>query len=219
MNFSVPEDDVHAIEQLSKLPISELRKLFDVLSTAPKSLDIGKWIDSKTTDLADRLELDRNTISNLILSLCAAKDFDATLPEAKFIEAVVDQIVEEADEEVDREAIQTIVVNLTSVPAVRASSSALNAAYNHQKCLFTAEIVSDLRAVFDKDILEGALVVHTLVLGYGEGRQSKTAYFAMDEKDLEVLEAAVSSARLKEKSLLAVAEAAKLSIIGPSNRD
>ncbi len=94
-------------------------------------------------------------------------------------------------------------------------SKAYRLAREHAHAFCTADIVSDLRPVFD-DVDESpvaATVIHTLRLAYHEGIDLKELYVALDADDLRQLSSALDRALKKDSSLSTFANNAGLPLL------
>ena len=80
-----------------------------------------------------------------------------------------------------------------------------------------AKILSDIRPVFGPKptvMPPGAVVTHTLRIGYHEGGDHKEFYVILDADDLEALKNTVTRAEAKDKVLRQLLKTAKLSDLG-----
>jgi hypothetical protein len=80
-----------------------------------------------------------------------------------------------------------------------------------------AKILSDIRPVFgDKPTVRpvGAVVTHTLRIGYHLGGDHREFHIILDVQDLEALKVAVDRAQAKDKTLRALLKDIKLPDLG-----
>jgi len=73
--------------------------------------------------------------------------------------------------------------------------------YAHQNLLVDANVLTDLRPVYDKkaEKILRMVITHQLVIRYREGSSEKVLYLTMDASDLDNFENICSRARLKSK--------------------
>ncbi len=74
---------------------------------------------------------------------------------------------------------------------------------DHDRVFYNSRIMTDIRSVFNKsaDAGDAAVIVHTLVIHFGQDGDHKDIYFAMDAEDIKNLQEALDRAKKKEKTL------------------
>ncbi len=94
-------------------------------------------------------------------------------------------------------------------------SKAYRLAREHEHAFCTADIVSDLRPVFDEvgESPVAATVVHTLRLAYHEGMDYKELFVGLDANDLQQLSGVLERALKKDSSLSTFAENVDLPLL------
>lgn len=91
-----------------------------------------------------------------------------------------------------------------SIEALRTVAKAARLQRDGERLYCTAKILSDIRPVFGKDPTQapvGAVLTHTLRIGYHEGKEHKEFHIVLDSNDLDALGKAVQRAKAKDKTL------------------
>jgi hypothetical protein len=87
------------------------------------------------------------------------------------------------------EPVSTAFKNLFELPIVRLSAKALDLSYQHSHLLQRAQIVTDIRPLFNQDATEiqGTIISHKLLLRYDDIEGEHVLSLAVDEKDIKSL--------------------------------
>jgi hypothetical protein len=96
-----------------------------------------------------------------------------------------------------------LVAQLLSLPQVHIAVKSLDLSYDYASVLQDAHIVMDIRPVFDEkaDVLQGAVISHTLRLVYQTGESSQSVSLAMDVDDIRHLLESCKRALRKEETV------------------
>lgn len=86
---------------------------------------------------------------------------------------------------------------------------------DHDRVFYSARIMTDVRSVFNAsaNAVDATVIVHTLVIHFGQDGDHKDIYVAMDTRDLDKLQKAIDRARDKEKTLLSIIQKANIQYI------
>jgi hypothetical protein len=97
------------------------------------------------------------------------------------------------------------------------TAKALSVMREHQRVLCHARILTDVRPVFvnKPEHLSSAMIVHNLQIGFknSEGKNHEEFYVAIDDDDLDLLEAIIERARQKSIALKAMLKSSKLTCL------
>jgi hypothetical protein len=87
------------------------------------------------------------------------------------------------------ESVSGIFKELFDLPIVRLSAKALDLSYQHTHLFERAQIITDIRPVFNDDATEiqGTVVSHKLLLRYHDSMGTHELSLAVDKKDIEAL--------------------------------
>lgn len=113
--------------------------------------------------------------------------------------------------------LRSLLEKVLSVSSLNTISKAARLQRDAERLYCTAKILSDIRPVFGSDPKarpEGAVLTHTLKLGYHEGKEHREFHVVLDSDDLEALADVLGRARSKDKTLRNVLNEAKLSDLG-----
>ncbi len=104
------------------------------------------------------------------------------------------------------------IESLLKCEVIRIQSKALSLGAAHERVFVNAQIVTDLRPLFDNDIVENsepeaALLTHTLSIHFvaSDGKHDNI-YVSLDDEDIELLQEALSRAVHKAASLKLILE-------------
>lgn len=99
---------------------------------------------------------------------------------------------------------------LLGVTSISFAAKAIGLRGDFACLLCDAKILTDLRPVFAKpgELPIGAMITHTLKLGYHEDREHKQLYIALDARDISTLKEVLARAESKALSLKALIQKA-----------
>ena len=85
--------------------------------------------------------------------------------------------------------LKVLLISLVDSRLFRVASKSANLAYEHAHLLQAARIITDVRPVFDNDLIEidGAVVSHVLRLNYDGRGEEKSVSVVVDTVDLQRL--------------------------------
>jgi hypothetical protein len=108
---------------------------------------------------------------------------------------------------------QSVLEKLMSIDTLNVVAKALRLQRDGEHLYCTAKILSDIRPVFGSDPNArplGAVLTHTLKVGYHKGSDHREFHIILDANDLEALEEVINRARAKDKTLREFLNAANL---------
>jgi hypothetical protein len=112
---------------------------------------------------------------------------------------------------------QRLTALLSYDNSLAVTAKALGVMREHQRVLCHARILTDVRPVFANkpERPSSAMIVHNLQIGFknSEGKNREELYFALDDDDLDLLEAVIERARQKSKALKAMLKSSKLTCL------
>ncbi len=98
-------------------------------------------------------------------------------------------------------AVEPQIEELLSIEKVGAVSKALALAYEYANLYESAQIITDIRPVYNEDgsDIQGSIVSYTLRMNYDDAEGNHTLSIAMDEKDIQELMGACERAQKKSQ--------------------
>jgi hypothetical protein len=139
---------------------------------------------------------------------------------ATFLEDLMDGIRISTDPRLVRKdlaKLRTLLDKLLSIDTLNTVSKAARLQRDGERLYCTAKILSDIRPLFGSDPTArplGAVLTHTIKLGYHEGKEHNEFHVVLDSDDLEALADVVERARLKDKTLRNLLRETKLPNLG-----
>jgi len=106
---------------------------------------------------------------------------------------------------------------LLEIETLNTLSKAIGLQRDGERLYCDSKILSDIRPVFLSDASmrpRGAVITHTLKIGYHEGKEHKEFFVVLDMEDLEELRDVIERAHVKSQTLSGLLEDAKLSDLG-----
>lgn len=175
-------------------------------------LDTLEKVDSPTVALSELRALINTALNSkdeaytLSRQLVAMANYCRTwneMPEDAYRDVLAGLGKRVAEEEMESLTdVSDVIVKLISDKSVRATSKALDLAYDYTNLYQFANIITDIRPVFDEQKVNiiGAVVSQTLRLRYQADRESKNMSLAMDNEDVAALRDACEDALKKAES-------------------
>lgn len=165
---------------------------------------------------------DLHDVTELILALYRVREFTEASDEA-FLGDLIQGIhgssfadLEGIDQE-ESSSLRSHLGRLLGVSNLRIAAKAHRLQRAGERLYCDAKILSDIRPVFDEDVKTvptGAVVGHTLRLGYHERGNHKDFFVVLDSADLEKLRTVIERAESKNKTLLKLLEGSGLKGLG-----
>lgn len=218
IQLRVPEEYVPHLKRLVGLPPESMKALLRGLRDSEPSLEMGEFVDS----VAAQLSLDRaeaRGIVELLTSLSAVREA-AGGDVSEFVSAfhgAIEQTGEPDLQPSDWEAFQGAITDMLSGDnPLAVSAKALNVLTDHPRVFLQARVLTDLRPIFRVDVSDppAALVaIHTLKLEYLAEGAHRSFYITLDSGDVAKLIDVLLRATEKEKSLNALAQDKRLTLL------
>jgi hypothetical protein len=200
----IPEQAKPLIERLAVMPKEEFEAFRNALSTAPPNLrletlneEVKKLLLEKFPKIAELVDI----ITGLSRS---PRDASVTVEElAASVAAAV--LKRKGQQPPDTALLESRLAALLGIPSLKLWAKASDVQHQYEEIFFGARIISDIRTVFESDGVKplGAMVVHNLEITSGRGgyHQLHDRFFALDNKDLEILQQVIERAKAKTLSL------------------
>ena len=219
MPLNIPPEDRGAIAAISALSSSSLEQFIAALKAAPPV--------SNAEEMAEHIAKQVPTISgeklasvlDTLYALYYIRDLSGVSP-STFLDDLMEGISKSIGLKQGAKnaaKLRSLFERVLSIDSLNTVSKAARLQRDGERLYCTAKILSDIRPVFGSDPTVrpmGAVLTHTLKLGYHEGKEHKEFHVVLDSDDLESLADAVQRARLKDKTLLNLLREAKLSNLG-----
>lgn len=219
MALQIPKEEVAAIAALAALPDASLKELVGALASAPLVLDT----DGIAKQIAERIpSIPLEGLQRMLDTLYALYYIRETsgVTRSTFLEDLMDGIQGNPDlafQEKDAHRMRARFERLLNIEAFNTLSKAERLQRDGERLYCDAKILSDIRPVFGAKPTArppGAVITHTLRIGYHEGGDHKVFHVVLDAEDLEALQDVIIRAGAKDNALRKLLSEAKISNLG-----
>lgn len=208
--------------KLRTLSDASLDELIQALESTHVASDAGQMTECIHASVPSIDQADLKEILDALYSIYYAREMSHS-KQSQFLNDLVHALRESQDPalKIDGSEVPAIRERLRRLLTIRnldVLSKAVSLQYGGERLYCNAKILSDIRPVFGEQVEEspeGAVITHTLKLGYHEGGEHKTFFVILDEEDLDSLAHVIERAQSKRdtlSSLLSKAGLAKLGI-------
>jgi hypothetical protein len=206
MPLEIPKEDTGSIATIRALSAATLERFISALADAPPASnpqEMVAYIAARVPAIpAERLSLMVGTLYTLyqIRELSGVRH-------PQFLEDLMDGIRRSPDQKIaikDLPKLKSMLEKILSIGTLNTVAKAARLQRDSERIYCNAKILSDIRPVFGDDPAVrplGAVLTHTLKVGYHEGSDHREFHVALDSDDLVALSEVVRRARAKDKTL------------------
>jgi hypothetical protein len=206
--ITIPEGAYPAIQKLAHLSAEDFRVFLSALKRAkPAATPTLFWKHVAEHSPQIKTSIIKMIVNELFSMNYAFEDMDLStseiaqsVAEAAFSEQSDEFPIDEADRDILKDRLAKLFVLKSSLGLTSKALGLLTDA----KCLFyTARLLTDIRPIFnDKgDAVEATVILHNLILHYGEDGDHKDFFITLDTNDIKVLRSVLDRADEKAKAL------------------
>lgn len=197
----VRKENERDFELLFSLSEETLGSLADSLEKAEIGLS-PKKLSGQLHDLLGIAPDDLERIINMVYGVNQARLSSGFSPD-QVANDFVDALGRTGNENLKRDYARNYLLRILSIGgSTTATIKATETAIDRDKILTNTEIITDIRPIFDRDNINGLVVIHTLKVEYRDERgKSNEIYFALDRDDLKNLRENISLAESRENSV------------------
>lgn len=215
MALEIPDEDAGSITAIQQLRPSALDKLIGALkSSTPISdpMELGKRIAQQVPDLSVD---DIVTVLRTLNYLYNVRELSG-VGSSRFLDDLMDTIKSSARFKVagsNLPKLRSVLQKLMSIETLHLVAKAARLQRDGERIYCLGKILSDIRPVFGSNPVArpaGAVLTHTLRIGYHDGDGHKEFYVVLDSEDLVALGEVVERAKAKGKALGELLKDAKL---------
>jgi hypothetical protein len=206
MPLEIPPQDHQAITTIKALSPSSLDHFIGALKNAPPMADphemaqhIGKKVPSLPVGQL-------GSVLSTLYTLYYIRDLSGVSPSV-FLNDLIEGIASNPRLRTvakDIPKLRSVFDKLLNIPALNTVSKAARLQRDGERLYCTSKILSDIRPVFGPDPAVrpmGAVLAHTLKIGYHEGKEHREFHVVLDSSDLETLADAIARAQSKDQTL------------------
>jgi hypothetical protein len=206
--ITIPEGAYPAIQKLAHLSAEEFDSFLNALTRA-KPAATPSLFEQHVAKHAPQINSStiKMIVSELFSMNYAFEDLDSSASE--MAQSIAEAAVEEQPEEFPiNEADRDILADrLTKLFMLKASlgltSKAVGLLTDSAHLFYTARVLTDVRPIFNEegDAVEATVILHNLVLHYGENGDHKDFVVTLDTNDIEALREVLDRADRKAEAL------------------
>lgn len=219
MPLNIPPEDRGAIATIKSLSPSSLDQFVAALRAAPPVSNPQEMAEHIAKQVPTIPAAKLFSVLDTLYSLYYMRDLSGVSP-ATFLDDLMDGISRNRELKPtakDIPKLRSLLEKVLSVDSLNTVSKAARLQRDGERLYCTAKILSDIRPVFGSDATgrpAGAVLTHTLKLGYHEGKDHREFHVVLDSDDLEALADVVQRAQSKDKTLRNLLREAKLPNLG-----
>lgn len=216
MALPIPRKHVRAMANIRGLPDSAIDELIRSLETAPV-MPTAQEMTAHITSQIHAIPSDELAgIVDAIYALYHVREY-AEMPKRVFLQELTEGVVKETGAVDNPSAIRERFRRLLDIGPLKSIAKAVTLQRDANRLFCGARVISDIRPVFGTDVASdavGAVICHTLKLGYHEEGHHKEIFVVLDEEDLDTMSTVIERARIKSKTLSDFLDRAKLPRLG-----
>lgn len=215
MALDIPKDDAGAIATIKELRPASVEKFISALRDAPLISNPKEM----TAHLAKRLPsipiARLAPVVETLYTLYQIRELSG-VKHQRFLEDLMDGIRNSRELQLapkDLAKLRSLLERLMSMDTLNTIAKAARLQRDGERLYCNAKILSDMRPVFGKDPTVrpvGAVLTHTLKVGYHEGRDHREFLLILDSSDLVALAEVIQRAQAKDKTLRELLKSVKL---------
>jgi hypothetical protein len=201
MRLDIPTEHVKAIEAINALPkdaFGEMRSVLEKASPMPESDHMSKLVKERLPSITDS-----SSIVETLYTLYYIRELSGVRPD-RFLDDLMDAVQDKLTlPKKELSSLRTKLGRLLAIEPLNVISKAARLQRDGERLYCVATILSDVRPVFREPAQRpvGAVLTHTLKIGYHKAKDHREFYVILDSEDLEALSKLVNRALAKDKSL------------------
>ena len=206
MPLDIPAENRSAIATVKTLTPAVLEQFISALEAAPPISNPHGMADHIAKQLPSFPENRLVPVLEMLYTLYYIRDLSGVNPNT-FLDDLMDGAARASELRLAQggaSKLRLILEKLLSIDTLRTVSKASRLQRDGERLYCSAKILSDIRPVFRSDPSlppVGAVITHTLKVGYHEGSGHMETQIVLDSDDLARLAAVVQRAQVKDKTL------------------
>ena len=215
MALEIPKEDAGSITAIQALSAASSEKLLSALAAAPLAPDPH----AMAANIAARVpSIPKERIIRVletIYTLYHIREL-AGVEHSQFLDDLMEAIQKSPGlklQQKDAPKLRSLLGKLLNIESLNMVAKAGRLQRDGERLYCTAKILSDIRPVFGSDPATGpvgAVLTHTLKIGYHEGKEHREFHVVLDSSDLDGLDEVVHRAQAKDTSLRDLLKSARL---------
>jgi len=215
MALEIPKEDAGSITAIQALSAASSEKFLSALAAAPLAPDPH----AMAANIAARVpSIPKERIIRVletIYTLYHIREL-AGVEHSQFLDDLMEAIQKSPGlklQQKDAPKLRSLLGKLLNIESLNMVAKAGRLQRDGERLYCTAKILSDIRPVFGSDPATGpvgAVLTHTLKIGYHEGKEHREFHVVLDSSDLDGLDEVVHRAQAKDTSLRDLLKSARL---------
>jgi len=219
MVLEIPKEDTGSIAVIKALPPASLGKFISALASASPMSDPEEMAEQIAKNVPSIPIARLTPVIETLYTLYHIRELSG-VKHARFIDDLMDGVRTSPHLRLaqrDLSKLRSVLERLMSIETLHIVAKAARLQRDGERLYCESKILSDVRPVFTADPTDppvGAVLTHTLKIGYHEGSQHKEFHLILDSEDLTALSEVIIRAQEKDKTLRDLLKAIKLSNLG-----
>lgn len=219
MPYEIPASEIAALTALKDMSDESVKAFVAAINSVPPSADtdeMARRVAKKVPAIpAKKLE----AVLDALYGIYYIRELSG-VPRPTFLNDFMEGIQNTSELRVAKTEVPKLRAKfegLLNIDTFNSLSKAKRLQRDGERLYCDAKIISDIRPVFRAEPTErplGAVVTHTLKLGFHEGGNHKEFHVILDAVDLDMLADVVSRAQEKDSTLRDLLKSAKLADMG-----
>jgi hypothetical protein len=206
MALEIPKEETKSIAKLKALSNASLERFVTVLNAAAPISDPDEMAASVAKQLPSMPIDALAAMLQSLYKLYQIREISGVEP-SRFLRDFIDAARTNEQLKINPKELvrfESIMKRLMDIEPLKIVAKAFRLQRDGERLFCTAKVLSDIRPVFSEDPTSaprGAVLTHTLNLGYHEGRGHREFHVILDSRDLEELSDVIARAQAKDKTL------------------
>jgi hypothetical protein len=219
MALDIPQEDTGSIAVIRTLPPASLGKFISALTSASAASNPREMVEQIAKHVPSIPITQLTPVVETLYTLYYIRELSG-VKHARFIDDLLDGVRNSPHIRVpqkDLPKLRSVLEKLMSIETLHTVAKAARLQRDGERLYCEAKILSDMRPIFGPDATEppvGAVLTHTLRIGYHEGSSHKEFHVILDSDDLMALSEVIIRAQEKENTLRGLLKRIKLPNLG-----
>jgi len=215
MALRIPQDEVAPLSAIRTLPATSMDKFVSALRSAPpisNPHEMAAYVAKEIPGVpSERL----SDMLRTIYTLYHIREL-AGVDQVQFLDDLMEGIGEIPGAPISQKnlpKLRSVLEKLLNIEALSIVAKAARLQRDGERLYCKSKILSDIRPVFGSDPTNrplGAVLTHTLRIGYHQGSGHEEFHVVLDSNDLEELSEVIQRAKAKDRALREFLRSAQL---------
>ena len=215
MALEIPKEDAGSITTLKALPTASLDAFISALAEAPLMSNPKNMVEHLAKQIPSIPPARLLPMVEMLYTMYQIRELSGVKP-SRFLADLMEAISKHPEFQVkprELAKIRAMLDRLLNIETMHTIAKAARLLRDGERLFCNAKILSDIRPVFGHDPSarpSGAVLTHTLKIGYHEGSGHVEFHVVLDSADLLALAEVVKRAEIKDNTLRDLLKSANL---------